>query len=245
MDPLTSVAASGLRARMESLDLLANNLANAGTRGYKADREFYGLYVGAEARATGESAATSPVIERSWVDYSAGTVQVTNNQLDVALGENTFLAVDGPSGTLYTRNGALRLLASGKLATSDGNSVRDINGRSITLNSARPVEILKDGSILQDGQRVSQMGVVRFDNLSALTKEGNSYFRNTDPNQKPVRVMDANVQQGKVETSNVGTAESAMRLVSIMRQFEMLEKALSLGGEMSRKAVEEVARPNS
>ncbi len=245
MDPLTSIAASGLRARMESLDLLANNLANAGTRGYKADREFYGLYVGAEASAGGQSAATSPVIERSWIDHSAGTVQVTNNQLDVALGEKTFLAVDGPSGVLYTRNGALRLLASGRLATSVGKTVRDVDGKPITLDPSRPVEILKDGSVMQEGQRIAQMDVVRFDDLSVLAKEGSSYFRNTNPNQKPVRAVDADVQQGKIEASNVGTAESAMRLVSIMRQFEMLEKALSLGGDMNRKAVEEVARPNS
>ena len=62
MDPLTATAASGLRARMESLDLLANNVANASTGGYKADREFYSLYVGAEAQGT-DSPSTMPVIE--------------------------------------------------------------------------------------------------------------------------------------------------------------------------------------
>src|ERR1044071_5938381 len=70
MDPLTSTAASGLRARMESLDMLANNLANAETGGYKIDREFYSLYSSPEAG--GNDPVTLPVIERHWTDFSQG-----------------------------------------------------------------------------------------------------------------------------------------------------------------------------
>ena len=84
MDPMTAIAASGLRARMESLDLLANNVANASTGGYKADREFYSLYVAPEAQDAGP-ASTMPVIERPWVDWSQGTVYPTGNPLDLAL----------------------------------------------------------------------------------------------------------------------------------------------------------------
>src|ERR1035438_5337827 len=73
MEPITAIAASGLRARMESLDLVANNIANATTGGYKADREFYSLYVAPEA-AGGESFSTMPVIERPWVDHSQGVL---------------------------------------------------------------------------------------------------------------------------------------------------------------------------
>ena len=71
MDPLTAMAASGLRSRMESLDLLANNMANASTGGYKADREFYSLYSAAEAQDSGSS-TTMPVIEKPWIDLSQG-----------------------------------------------------------------------------------------------------------------------------------------------------------------------------
>src|SRR5205085_11375182 len=100
MDPLTAVAASGLRARMESLELLANNVANAATGGYKADREFYGLYTAAESDAT----STMPLIERPWTDMSQGIIHTTGNPLDVSLSGNGFFAVNGPSGRLYTRN---------------------------------------------------------------------------------------------------------------------------------------------
>ena len=78
MDPMTAIAASGLRARMESLDLLANNVANASTGGYKADREFYSLYVAPEA-AGNEPLSTMPLIERPWVDHSQGVLHNTGN----------------------------------------------------------------------------------------------------------------------------------------------------------------------
>src|SRR5205085_9687154 len=111
MDPLTAVAASGLRARMESLELLANNVANASTGGYKADREFYGLYRAPEA----DSVSTIPLIERPWIDHSQGTLHGTGNPLDVAVSGRGFFSVERPHGPLYTRNGTFRLARDGKL----------------------------------------------------------------------------------------------------------------------------------
>src|SRR3954469_3911181 len=86
MDPISISAASGMRARMESLELLANNLANVETGGYKADREFYSLYTSAEAggAANGE-VATLPVIESHWTDLRQGDLKNTGNPLDLAL----------------------------------------------------------------------------------------------------------------------------------------------------------------
>src|SRR5579863_8008314 len=127
MDSMTATAASGLRARMESLDLLANNIANASTGGYKADREFYSLYTAPEA-LDGDPLATMPVIERPWIDLSQGVIHATGNTLDVALSGKGFLAVQSPAGTLYTRNGSLRLAADGRLVTGDGYPVRGTGG---------------------------------------------------------------------------------------------------------------------
>ena len=73
MDPISTAVASGMRARLDLLDMLANNMANASTAGYKVDREFYSLYRDAEA----EDGVLSPVIEKPWTDYSQGALQVT------------------------------------------------------------------------------------------------------------------------------------------------------------------------
>src|ERR1035438_7458683 len=116
MDTMTAVAASGLRSRMESLEMLANNVANASTGGYKSDREFYSLYVAPESDS--DPTANMPVIERPWTDFSQGVLNSTGNPLDVALSGKGFFAVSGPGGPLYTRDGSFRLAKDGQLTNA-------------------------------------------------------------------------------------------------------------------------------
>ena len=241
MDPMTAIAASGLRARMESLDLLANNIANASTGGYKADREFYSLYVAPEA-AGNDTSSTMPLIERPWVDHAQGALHTTGNPLDVALSGKGFFAVNGPSGPLYTRNGSFRLSADGKLTASDGYPVRSFEGTALTLQATRPLEISNDGTVTQDGVVAGKLEIVDFTSTAGLSKQGSNYFRLTDPAVRPTPPAGTSVEQGHLEESNTGSAEGAVRLVSVMRQFEMLQKAVSLGAEMNKRAIEEVAK---
>src|ERR1700704_906520 len=152
MDQLTATAASGMRSRIEALDLLANNISNSGTAGYKADREFYNLYVSADA----DSETTLPNIERNWIDFSQGMVKETGNPLDVALSGKGFLIADSPGGALYTRNGSLRLSSTGILETAEGYALR-ANTPSGHIQArlgagAGNLQIQKDGSVVQDGQ---------------------------------------------------------------------------------------------
>ena len=243
MDPLTAVAASGMRARMESLDLVANNVANASTGGYKADREFYSLYVAPEVQEDG--AATMPVIERHWTDHSQGTLQATGNPLDLAISGSGFFAVQAPNGPLYTRNGNFHLTAAGNIATAEGYPLAGAGGAALSLRNGRPIEIGPDGSVQQDGAVVGQLQVVDFTSTAGLAKQGSNYFRISDPQAVRPSRSSAAVQQGKLEASNSGTAESAVRLVGIMRQFEMLQKAAALGSDMSKQAIEQVAHVGS
>jgi flagellar basal-body rod protein FlgF len=242
MDPISIAAASGLRSRMESLDLLANNLANVATSGYKADREFYSLYMSQEAAADGGQ-TTLPVIERHWTDFAQGLLQPTGNPLDLALSGRGFFCVDGPSGPLYTRNGTFQVAAGGVLKSSEGYPLRGVDGKPIQVLPEKPIEVTPEGIVRQNGQDVGRLGIVDVPDTSSLVKQGNSYYLESAARTAKPATM-AQVQQGKVENSNVGAAESAVRLVSLMRQFEMLQKAVSLAGEASRKAIEEVARVN-
>jgi flagellar basal-body rod protein FlgF len=237
MDPLTAMAASGLRARMESLELLANNVANASTGGYKADREFYALYAAPESGAD----AVMPLIERPWIDLSQGVIHTTGNPLDVALTGRGFFAANGPGGPLYTRNGSFRLAPDGTVVTPEGYAVRGDSGAPIVLESGRPIDIAGDGTIRQGGAVAGRLEIVDFSAANGLVKQGNNYFRATDPAVRP-SASGASAEQGKLESSNTGSAESAVRLVSVMRQFEMLQKAVALGGEMNRAAIDQVAR---
>jgi flagellar basal-body rod protein FlgF len=242
MDQLTAVAASGLRSRMESLDMLANNIANASTGGYKSDREFYSLYVAPEAEA--DVPSTMPLIEKPWTDLSQGVLTSTGNPLDVALSGKGFFAVNGSTGTLYTRNGSFQLANDGRLVTGDGYAVRDVAGGDLVLQGSGPVNISSDGTVSQDGNVVGQIQISDFP-ASALVKRGSNYFLQADPSVQPAAAPDTSVAQGQLEASNAGSAESAVRLINVMRQFEMLQKAASMGLEMNQHAIQDVAKVGS
>jgi len=227
---------------MESLSILANNLANATTTGYKNDKEHYGLFASEEADSPFGSIPTLPTIERQWTDFSQGTLQTTGNALDVALSGPGFFAVNAPGGTLYTRNGNFQTSSSGVLTTAEGFPVRGEGGAKIQLSAGQTVEITSSGSIQQDGCPVGRLEIVNFRSTDSLEKLGGSNFRNADVKNVPMAVSEAQVQQGKVETSNVSVSESAMRLVGVMRQFEMLQKAVLMGVDMNAKAIQEIAR---
>src|ERR1700680_768328 len=247
MDPLTSAAASGIRSRIESLDMLANNIANASVPGFKADREFYNVYLSSEAAASpdGTTPGLLPVIERQWTDFTQGSLTPTGNPLDLGLNGQGFFVANSPSGRLFTRDGRFRLSAQGQLQTLDGYAVQDQNGNPILLDTSKPIEVGPDGTIRQAGQDVSQIAVVNFRDPSLLAKRGDNYFQTILPTMPPVPALQTEVQQGKIEAANSQPAQSAVRLVNIMRQFETLQKAMAIGTEMNRSAVQEVAKVTS
>jgi len=247
MDPLTAAAANGMQARMDSLDLLSNNLANTSTSGYKADREFYSTYLSAAAASGGDPAVgDSPVVEKRWTDFSQGVLTPTGNSTDLALSGSGFFAVNGPNGPLYTRNGAFQVSAQGALITQEGYPVRLAGGQPLQLQPGSPLQVGPDGQLSQDGAAVGQLELVDFKDPSQLGKTAGTYFQNPDPQTiAPIAAANAQVAQGKLETSNASPAESAARMVLLLRHFDMLQHAVKIGADMNRQAVEEVARVGS
>ena len=240
MDSISISAASGMHSRMESLDLLANNLANAETAGYKADREFYSVYSSAEASADAfNNVTTLPVIEKQWTDLSAGDLRPTWNPLDVAVDGDGLFAIQTPRGVRYTRDGNFRISPAGTLTAADGGAVRSQTGLPIALDATLPIEILPDGTVQQGGNPVARLQLTTFA-PGSLAKEGANYFiaaQNAAGTPATGQIL-----QGKIEQSNTGAAESAIRLVGITRQFEMLQKAAGIGNDLSKQAIEQVAR---
>jgi len=230
---------------MDSLSLLANNLANAGTSGFKADREFYGLFTSNNAddpSGGGDFVSKLPVVDKQWTDFSQGTITGTGSPLDIALSGKGFFAVNGPGGTLFTRNGSLRISPAGELITGEGYTLRSSGGGTIRVSAGSTIDISKDGTVSQNGQTIGQIEIVNFKSTDPLRKMTGAVFQNTDLKNLPSPATDIEVEQGKIENSNVVVPESAMRLVGMMRQFEMLQKAVTLNANMNQKALEEVAR---
>lgn len=249
MDSLTVSAASGMRALMDTLNMSANNLANSSTNGFKSDKEFYGLYTSAEAQASADAegylASTVPVVQSQYTDFAQGMLVRTGNPLDLALNGKGFFAADGTSGPLYTRNGNFKLTPEGMLVTHEGYPLRTMEKTPIQTQSNSPLTVTPEGEVMQDGLTLGTLEIVNFPDTKVLSKQGNNYFRIEDPKAKPGPVTETQIEQGKAEGSNVSTAGAAVRLVHVMRQFEMLQKAVSISGDMNKHAVEEVARVGS
>jgi len=133
---------------------------------------------------------------------------------------------------------------AGVLETVDGYPLRanTPTGRIQARLGAGNLQIQKDGAVIQDGQALGSLSLADWTKPEVLEKQGGTYFRLVDSRLEPEAVKGAEVLQGKLESSNAGPAEAAVRLVGVLRQFEMLQKAISLGAEMNRKAVEDVAR---
>jgi flagellar basal-body rod protein FlgF len=241
MDTFMSAAASGARARLEALDLLANNIANAGTTGYRADSEFYNLYRADDVGAGADGTAL-PQFDHQWTDFSSGSLQSTGNPLDFAISGKGFFTAQGPDGPVYTRNGSFEISRAGELQTKEGYKLISESGRPVKLDPARPFTVDPDGTVHQDGARIDRLVISEVQDETGLEKLGSTYFRMADIKGIVRRAESVRIEQGRLESSNVAPAEAAVRLVKVMRQFETLQRAIGTGSEMNRKAVDEVAK---
>ena len=212
--------------------MLANNIANSGTSGFKADQEFYSVL-----------RDELPIVESRWTDFSQGTVQPTGNPLDLALEGKGFYALKSPAGVVYSRGGSFRISGAGQLSTPEGYTLRNTrnNGQPIVVDPAQVFTVDREGIVRQSGQELGQIEVRDFsDAARSLTKLGASYFSSGTAPVAPAEAV--TVRQGALEQSNVPVADAAIRLVSVMRQFEMLQRAMAVGAEMNKRAVDDVSR---
>ena len=216
-------------------------MANASTNGFKGDGEFYTTYTSEAADADIGEPTKLPMIQRQWTDFAQGLLEPTNNPLDFGLQGKGLFVVQGSNGALYTRNGNFHMAADGTLTTADGLPVLLEDEQPVKLDTTLPVEVSPDGEIKQQGRMLGQLKLVQFKDTSALLKQGNNYYRNSS-DQAPGAAENTQVRQGHIEASNVSAAHGAVRLVGVMRQFEMMQKAISISNDMGRKAIEEVAK---
>jgi flagellar basal body rod protein FlgG len=141
---------------------------------------------------------------------------------------------------MYTRNGTLHLSPSGDLLGPEDRAILDPQGKPIKLDPSQAITITGSGEVRQQSATVAQLAIVEFPNASALSKMGQSYFQ-APSSASPIAAKETEVKQGAVESSNAVPSDAAVRLVSVLRLFEMLQKTISVGTEMNRRAMEDVA----
>ena len=252
MDSGYYAACAGLRARSQALELMANNLSNAQTTGYRAGNTTFQSLLAARTPeslpALNRAVNDFGVLGNSVVDLSPGSMEHTGGELDLALEGKGFFVVQtgtGPtapgqlSEVLYTRNGGFRVSAKGQLVTAGGNPVLGDQG-PVQLPSGNVV-IATDGTISVNGLNAGKIRVAEFAAGTPLKAEGNSFY--SAPAGSAQAAKASAVRQGLLESSNVNTVMAAVDLITVQREAEMLQRALSIfNTEFQRIAAQELPK---
>jgi flagellar basal-body rod protein FlgG len=238
------IAASGMLAELVRQDQIANDLANASTPGYKADRSaqraFAELVLGDRStpgRTIGALGLGAEIAETR-TRFEQGPLQETGEALDVALAGPGFLSVQTPDGVRYTRGGQLALDAQGTLMTVDGLLLLGVDGRPIRAGAREGLSIGEDGTVRRDGAAVGRLALTLLDEPR---KQGNSLFtgqpRAAGPNDPPTTV-----KQGFLEGSGVNPARAMVEMIASLRAFEAAQRVIRGIDETLQRAVNATAQ---
>jgi flagellar basal-body rod protein FlgF len=236
------------------LDVVANNIANINTTGFKADNSSFQEYlmpVARENRFNLPDRQLSFVHDRGvWHDLRQGSIQRTGNPLDLAIeNNNAFLVVRTPAGERYTRNGALQINSQGQIVTADGSIVLGENGPIVIQALDHDLAISPDGRITviegNNNRTESMRGRLRLVSFGApqqLQKDGaNNFLAPTGLVPQPVGSNDIRVVSGSVEKSNVNGITEMTRLIDITRTYQQIANMLQAQGDLRRNAIDKLA----
>lgn len=247
---------SGFAARMDALDLVANNLANANTTGYKSHHEFYRslaaalssqpslIPAGTLNQTMNQSINQFGVLGGSQLDLSQGTLETTGNDTDVALEGAGYLAVLTKNGVRYTRDGNFSLDKDRNLVTKAGDLVLSAqpnrNNKPIQIPSGQ-VSISPDGTVSVNGALLAKLRIEDFASGTQLTPEGNTYL--IAPPGAASAPASATVRQGMLESSNSDPVRASIALIDLQRTAQMMERALSIfNNDFNRTAAQDIPR---
>lgn len=232
------IALSGMRTRLDQLDRLATDLANSETTGYKGER----IATAEEQRSEFSDELTSAIdvsLAGRRLDTTAGTIEPTGMELDMAIDGEGYFEVSTPNGPRYTRNGHFGRSASGQLVTGEGFPVLGENG-PIQLQPG-PVSVGSDGTINTTGGPAGRLKVVRFDEPGRLVREGRGLLNATD--MTPLAANSFAVRPQSLEGSNVSVVMHVAELANVTRAFEALQKSVAVFmNDIDGKAIESFGR---
>lgn len=233
----------GMRSRQRTLEVQANNIANASTVGYKAEKLYYSTIEAEKKSETSKQNLVAGVLTSSGIDFSAGSIQQTGRSLDVAIEGDAFVQIQTPRGPRFTRAGNFSMNSNGQLVTKNGDLVIGQTGAITIPQNEGEISIGTDGSLAVGGQDFDQLKLVRFNNpTTALAKEGDALFVMTG-SENPQNDTNARVVQGALEGSNINSISEMVAMINNNREFESLQKNISLlMNDVGRKIAGEIGR---
>lgn len=217
-------AATALDTAAQNQDVIANNLANVTMPGYRRQALAFEPFSSALSQASNPATTLGTQIAQTYTVFTPGPVQHTGNSLDLAIQGDGFLVVNGPSGPLYTRNGAFTLSPTGQIQTVSGYAVAGQDGPLTVPTDTRNITITGDGRVMVNHSEVGRLQVADFANPNQLIPAGAAYF------QAPAGVTPSTgkstVLQGYREGSNVQIAGEMAKMIMGLRQYEASQRVL-------------------
>lgn len=233
MDNPSYVTLSRQTGLLKDLNVIANNLANMSTEGFRRESVAF-TEVLKRLDVQGGSISQADANAR-FTDFSQAELHQTNGSFDFAIEGDGFFLVETPAGPALTRAGSFARSIEGELVTTDGNRVLGEGEAPLFFPAdAEKIEVAADGTISADGQPVGQIALVTVEDTSTLTRQGAGLFMTTDGF---IPAENATVFHGYVEKSNVDPVREITRMIEVQRSYEMGQSFLSTEDERMRQVI--------
>lgn len=245
------VALSRSMALERQMDVVANNVANVNTNGFKSSGPLFEEFLKTGAHEDNFSSSdrrVSFVQDRATMqDFSQGANERTGNPLDVAINGKGFIAVQTAGGERYTRDGGFQINAQGQLVTNNGNVVAGTSGPIVFQQTDRDINISEDGTVTVREGTVTQVDSVRgklkivsFDNPQTLKREGSNMF-SAPAGTSPQADTTSRVNQGFIEKSNVNAVAEMSRLMEVSRTYQSVASLMQQQSDLRKTAIQTLA----
>lgn len=255
MQDSTYSALFGALSNEKRLAIIANNLANANTTGYKRDQvafedtfqRFAHDYL-VDSRVSlrdkelwpKPDVIAKPRLSEQHVDLSQGNLQLTGNPLDLAITGEGFFRVLTPDGDFMTRSGSFQMNTEGGIISEQGFNLLG-SGGPLTIPPGEKIQVDGLGQVLVGGEVVNTLDLVTVDDPRALEKVGNNLYRVREGSQaQEVPATEARVEQGYIEKANVEVVGEMVAMIEVQRAFEMYQKMINSSSEMDKTVSEKV-----
>ena len=243
MENMLLIGLSRQIALGRELDVIANNVANSATNGFKARSTRFAEFLGPVARAetfTPADRKVSFVVDKGTpLDLSGGAIERTNNPLDAAIKGDAFFEIQTSGGVRFTRDGAFEINAKGELVTQAGNIVNGQNGPIRFSPSETGIRIAEDGSVFSDQGQRGKLKLMTFADARALKNEGANIFSSSTP--AIAAPPTTQLSSGSLERSNVRPVLEMSRLVEVQRAYSSIAGLIGRTDELRRTAIQRLA----
>jgi len=236
-------ARNGMMLLQEMMDNTANNLSNANTTGFK--KSLMASIAQVDINRNDQLKLHQDEdhqMSENYIDYSQGSMIITENPFDLALENTGFFEVETENGIRYTRSGSFIRNGMGELVTLQGYKVLGEDGLPINLEESGTFSVSSSGRVYADGQDVGKLSIVDFENKRLeLGREGHNLYYSKN-GVEPNRNINTNVKQGFLESSNVSVIDSMVEMIRFQRNYEANQKSITSSDETLAKAVNDIGR---